>query len=47
LIGLLPFFATFPGNAVNNVRFTVAVVLVLGWIATVAAHLHRSLADAR
>jgi len=47
LIGLLPFIATFPGNAVNNVRFTIAVVFVLGWIATVAAHLCRSLADAR
>jgi Protein of unknown function (DUF998) len=47
LIGLLPFIATFPGNAANNVRFTAAVVLVLGWITTVAAHLYRSLADAR
>ncbi len=47
LIGLLPFIATFPGNAVNNVRFTVAVVLVLGRITTVAAHLYRSLATAR
>lgn len=46
LVGLLPFIATFPGNAVNNVRFTAAVVLGLGWIATVAAHLYRSLADA-
>jgi hypothetical protein len=46
LAGLLPFIATFPGNAVNNVRFTAAVVLVLGWIAAVAAHLYRSLADA-
>jgi hypothetical protein len=47
LVGLLPSIATFPGNAVNNVRFTLVVVFVLGWIATVAAHLHRSLSDAR
>lgn len=45
LLGLIPFIATFPGNAANNVRFTASVVLVLGWIATVAAHLYRSLAD--
>lgn len=43
LVGLLPFIATFPGEAANNVRFTAAVVLVLVWIATVAAHLYRSL----
>lgn len=46
LVGLVPFMVTFPGEAANNVRFTAAVVLVLGWIATVAAHLYRSLADA-
>lgn len=46
LVGLVPFIVTFPGNAANNVRFTAAVVLVLGWTATVAAHLYRSLADA-
>ena len=42
LVGLLPFTLTFPGEAGNNVRFTAAVVLVLVWIATVAAHLTRS-----
>ena len=47
LLGLVPFIVTFPGDAANNVRFTAAVVVVLGWIATVAAHLYRSLADAK
>lgn len=42
LVGLLPFIATFPGEAANNVRFTAAVVLVFVWIAIVAAHLSRS-----
>lgn len=47
LIALLLFVTTFPGNAGHSVRFTAAVVLALGWVATVAVHLHRSVADAR